>query len=82
MWKILTTEIREEIYDSLINRGLFTKEQKGCCKGTRGTEKLYSDKHILKESKTRRKNLTMAWIEYKKTYDMVPQSWIIDCLKM
>ena len=27
-------------------------------------------------------NLAMAWIDYKKTYDMVPQSWIINCLKM
>ena len=24
----------------------------------------------------------MAWIEYKKAYDMVLQSWIIKCLKM
>ena len=24
----------------------------------------------------------MAWIDNKKTYDMVHQSWIIDCLKM
>ena len=24
----------------------------------------------------------MAWIGYKKAYDMVPQSWIIKCLKM
>ena len=24
----------------------------------------------------------MAWIDYKKVYDMVPQSWIINCLKM
>ena len=24
----------------------------------------------------------MAWIDYKKEYDIVPQSWIIDCLKM
>ena len=28
------------------------------------------------------KNLAMAWIDYKKSYDMVPQSWIINCLKM
>ena len=27
-------------------------------------------------------NLAMAWIDYKKAYDMVPQSWIINCLKM
>ena len=24
----------------------------------------------------------MAWIDYKKTYDIVPQRWIIDCLKI
>ena len=34
------------------------------------------------ESKTRRKNLAMAWIDYKKAYDMVPHSWIINSLKM
>ena len=83
MWKILTAQIREEIYHSLTSRGLFPNEQKGCCKGSRGTtELLYIDKHILDESKTRRKNLAMAWIDYKKAYDMVPHSWIINSLKM
>ena len=28
------------------------------------------------------KNLAIAWIDYKKAYEMVPQSWIIHCLKM
>ena len=83
MWKILTVQIREEIYYSIISRGLFPNEQKGCRKGSRGTaELLYIDKHVLNESKNRRKNLAMAWIDYKKAYDMVPQSWIINCLKI
>ena len=30
----------------------------------------------------RGKYLAMAWIDYKKAYDMVPQSWIINCPKM
>ena len=73
MWKILTAQIREEIYYSLKSRGLFSEEQKGCRKGARGTaELLYMDQHILNESKTRRKNLAIAWIDYKKAYDMVP----------
>ena len=77
MWKILTTQIREDIYYSLTNRRLFPDKQKGCRKGSRGTaELLYIDQHILNESKTRRKNLAMVWIDYKKAYDMVPQSWI------
>ena len=83
MWKILTAQIREEIYYSLTKRGLFPDEQKGCCKGSRGTaELLYIDQHILNESKTRRKNLAMAWIDYKKAYDMVPHCWIINSFKM
>ena len=24
----------------------------------------------------------MAWIDYKKAYDMVPHSWIIECLNL
>ena len=72
-----------KIYYSLTSRGLFPDEQKGCRKGSRGTaELLFIDQHILNESKTRRKNLAMAWIDYKKTYDMLPQSWILHCLKM
>ena len=83
MWKISTAQIREEIYYSLTSRRLFLDEQKECRKGSRGTaELLYIDQHILNESRNRRKNLAMAWIDYKKAYDMVPQSWIINCLKM
>ena len=83
MWKILTAQIREEIYYSLKSHGLFSDEQKGCCKGSRGTaELLYIDQHILNESKTRRKNLAITWIDYKKAYDMVPHSWIINSLTM
>ena len=79
MWKILTAQIREEIYYSRTSRGLFPDEQKGCGKGTRGTaEILYIDQHFLNESKTGRKNVAMAWIDYKKAYDMVLQS----CFKM
>ena len=71
-------------YDySLTSRGLFPDEQKGCRKGSRGiAELLFIDQHILNESKARRKNLAMAWIDYKKAYDMLPQSWILHCLKM
>ena len=69
--------------NKLTSRRLFPEEQKGCPKRSRGTgELLYIDQHILNESETRRKNLARAWIDCKKAYDMVPQSWIINCLKM
>ena len=67
----------------IINGELLPEKLKGCCKGTRKTgELLYIDKHFLKESNMRWKNLAKVWIDYKKVYDIVPQSWIIDCPKM
>ena len=64
MWKTFTAQITEEIYYSVIRQGLFSEEQKGFYKETRGTgELLYIDEHILKETKMRRKNLAMAWID-------------------
>ena len=64
IWKIRTAQIGE-IYFSLISRGIFPDESKGCRKRTRGTEELlYIDQHILNESK-RQKNLAMFWIDSK-----------------
>ena len=55
MWKILTAQIREVIYYSLTTRGLFSEEQKGCSKGSRGlAELLYTDKiHPKREQEER-----------------------------
>ena len=30
----------------------------------------------------RKKNLAVTWIDYKKAYDMVLYSWIVECLGM
>ena len=54
-----------------------------CRKCSRGTnDLLYIDKTVIKEVKSRNKNLAMAWIDYKKAYDMVPHLWIIKCLDL
>ena len=83
MWKILTGIIADCVYESLDSRGVLTAEQKGCKRGTRGTHDLiYIDKMVLREVKRRRKNLAMCWIDYRKAYDMVPHSWIIECLDL
>ena len=34
------------------------------------------DRTLIREVKSRKKNLAMVWIDYKKTYDMVPHSWM------
>ena len=87
----LPTDVVENINSTNKGRGLLLANkprtvpevQKRCCKGSKGTaELLYINQDIINESNTKLKNLVMAWINYKNTYDMVPQSWIIDCHKM
>ena len=80
-----STNKGKKIYFSLTSRGLFPDEQKECRKGSRGTvELLYIDQHIRNENKTRRKSrpMAMAWIDDKNADDMVPQSRILQFLKM
>ena len=83
MWKLLTGVIADQIYAHLDQENLLPEEQKGCRKGSRGTNDLLSiDRAVIKEVKSRNKNLAMAWIDYKKAYDLVPHSWIIECLDL
>ena len=84
MWKLLTGVIADQIYAHLDQEKLLPEEQKGCRKkGSRGTNDLhYIDGSVIKEVKSRNKNLGMAWIDYKKAYDMVPHSWIIEYLDL
>ena len=81
MWKLITGVIAEVIYKH--SDGILPEEQKGCRRRSRGTkDQLLIDKAILKDCKRRHTNLAMAWIDYWKAYDMVPHSWIGECLEM
>ena len=83
MWKLLTGVIAYQICAHLDQEKMLPKEQKGCRKSSRGTKDLfYIDRAVIKEVKSRNNNLAMAWIYYKKVYDMVPHSWIIECLDL
>ena len=84
MWKLLTGVIEYQIYAHLDQEKLLPEDQKGCRKGSRGTNNLlYLDRAVIKEVKSRNQNLAMAWIDYKnKVYNMVPHSWIIECLDL
>ena len=76
-WKILTALLTDEIYAFLENNQLLPEEQKGCRrKGRKTGDQLYIDKMILKEIKTRKKNLAMGWIDYQKARN-IPRRLII-----
>ena len=69
----MTGVIANQIYGHLDQQTLLPQEQKRCRERSRGTNDLrYIDRAVVREVKSREKNLTMTWIEYKKAYDMVP----------
>ena len=60
-----------------------TPEQRG------GKENCYECKDQLminnaipENCKKKKKNLSAAWIDYKKAFDSVSHSWILACLRM
>ena len=80
-YKLLTGIIADQIYDHLDGWKYLEEEQKGCRRYRQGTKhQLLINNSILEDCKRRARNLSMAWIDYKKAYDSVPHSWILKCL--
>ena len=83
MWKLLTEVIAEEMDNYLEREKILPEELKRCKRGSRGPkDQLLIDKTVLKDCKKRHTDLSMAWIDYRKTYDLVPHSWVNECIKM
>ena len=75
MWKLMTGIIPNSVYEYLEMCNLLPLEQKGCKRNSQGTkDQLSIDKMVLNNCKKRHTNLGMAWIVYKKAYDMIPHS--------
>ena len=53
-----------------IKRSCYQKNRKG---SRETNDLLYIDRTVIKEVKSRNKNLAMGWIDYKKAYDMVKE---------
>ena len=83
MWKFLTRVIAEEMYNYLEREKILPEGQKGCKRRSRGTkDQLLIDKTVLKNCKKRHTNLSIAWIDYRKAYDLVPHSWVYECMEI
>ena len=83
MWKLLTGIISERRYNYLEETNTMPHQQKGCRRKCRSTkDQLLIDKMVMMTSKRRKTNLSMAWIDYKKAFDMIPHSWLMECLEI
>ena len=77
MWKLLTGIIRKRLYNSLEETSTIPHQQKGCRRKCRGTkDQLLINKMVMMN------NLSIAWIDHKKAFNMMPHSWLIKCLEI
>ena len=82
-YKLLTSIIADSIYLYLEDNNLIPVEQKGCKRGSYGCkDQLLINKMIQEDSHNNNKNLSCAWIDYRKAYDSVPHSWIRKSLEL
>ena len=82
MWKLMTGTVANSVYEYLEMYDLLPVEQKACRINRRGTkDKLSIDKMVLNDCKKRHTNQGMAWIDYKKAFDLIPHSWILEFIR-
>ena len=77
IWKLETSILAEELHEHLKKTTSLPWEKKRCRKRSPGTkDQLLIDKMIVKNCKRRLTSLSVARIDYRKSYAMVPHSWI------
>ena len=74
--------INEKVYDHLNKLNLLPEEQNNCRRKTRGTkDQLLIDKAVVRNSR-RKANPNVAWIDFRKAYDMVAHNWTLKTLEL
>ena len=83
MHKILTSTVTERTCNFLDVNNILPSEQKGCKKGSYGCkDQLLINKMLLENCCSCHKNLSTAWIDYRKAFDSVSHARILKVLQM
>ncbi|XP_063899231.1 uncharacterized protein LOC135119187 [Helicoverpa armigera] len=81
IYKIITSAITHKITKHIEHHNIIAEEQKGCRRGHMGCkEQLVIDTIIHKHATTKNRNLHCTYIDYKKAFDSIPHSWLIQIL--
>ena len=82
-YKLLTSILTDRTYQHLEKNNLLPLEQKGCRRGSYGCkDQLLVNKMILENCRAQHRNMSCAWIDYKKAFDSVPHDWILRSLEL
>ena len=83
IYKILTSIITERTYKFLDSNNILPTEQEECKRESYGCkDQLLINKMLLENSCSSCKNLSTAWIDYRKAFDSVPHSWLFRVLEL
>ena len=83
MYKIYTSCINMFLLDQVLHNNIITNGQAEGKKGTWGkTEQLLMNKSIHKEVKNLQRNLVIVWLDYRKAFDSILHSWLLQTLKL
>lgn len=83
MHKVLTSIISNKIYEHLHLNNIMTEEQRGCYKNSQGCkDQVTIDTVIVQEALKKKRNLSMTYIDYKKAFDSIPHSFLIEILQI
>ncbi|XP_044751668.1 uncharacterized protein LOC123311664 [Coccinella septempunctata] len=83
VYKFLTGVLTKHIWRHVNKHQILSREQNGCRKNAQGCKELLTiDCLITKQAKKKMRNISIAWIDYKKAFDSVPHSWLLKILKL
>ena len=81
IWKLLTGIISDKTL-SFRGKETITRRTKRKWKKVPRDERSTCNRCILQNCRKRKTSVSMAWVDYKKAYDMVPHSSIITTMRM
>lgn len=83
VYKILTGILTKHLWKHVNKFNILASEQNGCRRDAQGCKELLTiDYLITKQAKKKLRNLSIAWIDYKKAFDSVPHSWLLKVLRL
>lgn len=83
LYRIITSVISTIIYLHIESHNIMSEEQKGCKKNSLGCkEQLTIDTVILQQAEKEHRNLHICYIDYRKAFDFIPHSWLIQVLEI
>ena len=80
--KSLEQNLKKLGLEDATNKPLIKKLQKTALLGSVKIMKTFINNMIYVEVTQHRRNLMTVWLDYKKAFDSVPHSWIIEALKL